>query len=163
MELRELLKLERHIEGVIVGAMEGACEFIYYSRMAEISNSPRIVVKSIVGSVFQNQKLPITTAPGWIYSAYEGQIVLDVVTNRTLEEDTGAHYTLLGEVRARMQQHALLAWQDEQENSVFPVLIFDIREDSTSDDADDTENLDTTTLTYNVLFSINPTSIPEDI
>jgi hypothetical protein len=113
--------------------------------------------------VFQNQKLPITTAPGWIYSAYEGRIELDVVTNRSLEADTGAHYTLLGEVRARMQQHALIAWQDDQENSTFPILIFDIREDGTSDDVEDLENLDTSKLIYNVLFSINPTSLPTDL
>lgn len=160
MNLPELLQLERHVESTFAGLLADACENVYRSRQTDSNKTPRISIKAINGGIFQNQKLPIFTAPRWIYSAYQGRVELTIATNRTTEEDTDAHYILIGDVRARCHQHNIETWQNDRAYYAPPVFVFDIREGETSDDVQDTENLDMTKISFNILFSINPTQLP---
>ena len=163
MDFPLIMQLERHVEATFFGVLTGVCENVYQSRQTNINASPRVTIKAITGEVFQRQKLPISIPPGWIYSAYEGQVQITVVTNRTTEAKSDAHYTLIGEVRERCQQYNMNAWQNATPEGTLPVLVFDIREGGTSDEIQDTEDLDLTQISFNILFSINPAVLPTNL
>lgn len=166
MDLSEILQLEKNVENTMMGVLSAACENVYHSRQVDINATPRISFKAVIGPEFQNQKLIISQDPGWIYSSYAGVIKSTVSTNRTTEQKSDAHNETLGVARLRHHQFYVNQWQEAQsavDPATLPLLIFDIRPAENEDDEEDTDDIDNTTLTHTILFSINPAALPTNL
>jgi hypothetical protein len=162
MELSEILQLEENAEAVLIGALESVCPNIYGSRQVDTSESPRISCSVIVGAQFQEQKLTIGVEPYSVHSAYECRAELVVTTNRTSEETTGAHNTLVGKVAQRLNEFYLLRYQNEQlagNSAALPCLVTQVKPAESDNSEQDTENLDNTALAITFILVINPAAL----
>jgi len=163
MTIDEILRFEFHVEAVFSDLLNGAAENIYPSRSSDINNTPRIELKAVtLGITQERQKLIINTPPGWIYSAFNGNLITKISTNRTTENRSEAHATVVGLTRSRLQQFSLQAWNDAQTSDI-PIIVYDIREGETDDSVNDDDNVDVTQITHNIQFSINPNALPETL
>lgn len=159
MNLEELLQLEKHLETGFTGLLKTVCANSDSSRSIDTSSSPRIEIKCYVGEVFQRQSHLLNSGEQ-IYDTYNGRVELKLKTNRHTEDKSDAHHVLIGQTRAKCQQFNVRGtWKQYQDD----VLVFDIREAGTDQSIVDTDDMDVTRLTFNLLFSINPASWPENL
>lgn len=156
------MQFERHLEACVIAILSAICPNNYPSRTVDTAQTPRTEIKAVCLGIFQNQKLSISAAPGWIYSAYAGTLEITVKTNRTTEKKSGAHYELLGDVRANLQQFAIDSWNLENSAEI-PIAITDIREGETEDSFVDQDDIDTTKFTQNIIFAINPLMLQDNL
>jgi hypothetical protein len=162
MELSEILQLEENAEAVLIGALESVCPNIYGSRQSDTNESPRISCAVKVGAQFQEQKLTIGVEPFFVYSAYECRAEFVVTTNRTSEETTGAHNTLVGKVAQRLSEYYLNQYQNDQlavSSAALPCLVTQAKPAECENAEQDMENLDNTTLAITFILVINPAAL----
>jgi hypothetical protein len=159
MTLGEIHQFEKNAESIMVGVLGDICQNVYRSRQVDVNQSPRLSVKAVIGAQFQNQKLNITEAPGFIYSAYECGLQVTVTTNRTTDEKSDFHNALLGQTRMQCSQFYVDAWQEEQPDAL-PNLITQLKPAQNDDDVADTEDLDNSKLTFTFILVINPQAFP---
>ena len=159
MNLDDLFQFEKNLEAAFAGILSTATPHVYLSRSTDSNQSPRLEIKATVGQT-QNHAKSMIDRGRWVYDTYDGTIEVNVVTNRTSEAKSDAHYKLVGQVRARMQ----LYWVTQEwvkQNS--PLLVMDVREASSDASFVDENDLDTSTLTFAIYFSINPNAWPTNL
>lgn len=159
MNLDTLFQFENHLEAAFSGILETATPNVFLSRVTDASKSPRLDIRASVVEGLNHAKQMIDGVR-WVYDTYTGEIEVKVVTNRTSEEKSNAHNVLKGQVRARMQ----LYWVTQEwtkQNS--PLLVMDVREASNTTSERDEQDLDTSILTYALIFSINPKAWPTNL
>lgn len=158
MDLAELLQLELHVENGFAGALKGAVPQVNPSQSSETAKTPRIDLKAVIGAVHGQRKL--LTSGREMFNVWNGQLQTTAVTNRTSERRSEAHNRMLGEIRARCQRFAILPeWNKYSE----AILLMDIREDGTEDSVEDSNDLDKTQINWQILFSLDPAAIPNNI
>ena len=159
MNLDDLFQFEKNLESAFCGILKTATPNVYLSRSSDISQSPRLEIKATVGQT-QNHAKSMIDRVRWVYDTYDGAIEVKITTNRTSEAKSDAHYKLVGQVRARMQ----LYWITQEwvkQNS--PLLVMDVREASSDASFVDENDLDISTLTFAIYFSINPKAWPTNL
>ena len=159
MNLDDLFQFEKNLEAAFSGILSTATPHVYLSRSTDTNQSPRLEIKATVGQT-QNHAKGMIDRVRWVYDTYDGTIEVKVVTNRTSEAKSDAHYKLIGQVRARMQLYWITQEWTKQNS---PLLVMDVREASSDTSFDDEMNLDTSTLTFAIYFSINPNAWPNNL
>lgn len=157
MTTEELYQFEHWLELGFAGILAGTCPKIYKSREPLDLESPRIEIKAIVGNAMDHSK---TFGDGSdAYDAFDGSLEITVVTNRSTTEGTMTHDQLLGAVRSRLTmrylKHNATNWQSP---AVAPA---DLRAQGTVDSFFDGDCIDTTVLSYYLVFSVKQTAWPD--
>jgi len=159
MNTDEIFQFEKNLEAAFAGILSTATPHVFLSRTTDVAKSPRLDIRATVGQT-QNHAKAMIDRVRWVYDTYDGAIEVKITTNRTSEEKSDAHYKLVGQVRARMQ----LYWITQEwakQNS--PLLVMDVREASSDASFVDENDLDTSTLTFAIYFSINPKVWPPNL
>lgn len=152
--LAEIMQTEKHVEDGFVAVLKGACPSVYRPRDRRDDSNPKIVLRVIQGKVGLHQHLLASSAIVW--DTWEGMLETSVTSNRTTEDGMPTHDQILGELRARLQLHALaLTWKNPY------VRLTDIREDGTDVDVEIDSNLDITKINWQLLYNINPAVWPQ--
>lgn len=159
MNLDTLFQFESHLENAFKGILQTATPNVYLSRSTDNSESPRLDIRASVVEGLNHAKLAVDGVR-WVYDTYTGEIEVKVVTNRTTEEKSNAHNILKGQVRARMQLY-YVTQEWAKQNS--PLLIMDVREASNTTSEADEDDLDTSILTYALIFCISPNAWPTNL
>ena len=159
MSIDEIFQLEKHLETAFAGILATATPHVFLSRSVDVAKSPRLDVKTTIGQSLNHAKAMIDRVR-WIYDAYEGEMKIKVVTNRTAEEKSDAHYKLIGQLRARMQLYYVTQEWTKQNS---PLIIKDVRETSSTTNEVDENDLDISELTFYVLFGINAKVWPPNL
>jgi len=159
MSTDEIFKFENNLESSFCGILKTATPHVYLSRMVDSAQSPRLEIKATTGQTQNHAKLAVDRVR-WVYDTYDGTIEVKIVTNRTSEAKSDAHAKLVGQARARMQLYYITQEWTKQNS---PLLVMDVREASSDTSFDDEMNLDTSTLTFAIYFSINPNAWPTNL
>lgn len=159
MNLDTLFQFENHLENAFKGILKTATPNVYLSRSTDNSESPRLDIRASVVEGLNHAKLAIDGVR-FVYDTYAGEIEIKVVTNRTTEEKSNAHNVLKGQVRARMQLYYVTQEWTKQNS---PLLIMDVREASNTTSESDEDDLDTSILTYALIFCINSNAWPTNL
>ena len=148
--LAEILQTEKHAENGFVSALNSSLpDGVFRSRDRRDDKTPRITLKVVQGKVGTHQHL--LTSGAIVWDTWDGMLTTELVTNRTTEEGLPTHDQLLGELRARLQLHAIsLTWRNPF------VRLTDIREEGTDDSVEADSNLDITKINWFILYNINP-------
>jgi hypothetical protein len=155
--LNVILQFERWLEEGFREILASVAPNVYTSRDIKTANSPRItILANIIG--LASMHVHPTTGGNSIYDAFEGEIEVEVETNRATEAKSNAHYELLGGVRAAMIDYlAQGAW-----NQSNPLRITDIRPQEAPHTVDE-DNLDSTKLSFYIVFNVNPSQWPDNL
>ena len=159
MNLDTLFQFESHLESAFKGILQTATPNVYLSRSTDDAQSPRLDIRASVVEGLNHSRLAIDGVR-FVYDTYTGEIEVKVVTNRTSEEKSNAHNILKGQVRARLQQYYVTQEWTKQNS---PLLIMDVREASNTTSEADEDDLDTSILTYAIIFSISPNAWPTNL
>tara|TARA_R110000868_G_scaffold202766_1_gene450537 strand:+ start:126 stop:593 length:468 start_codon:yes stop_codon:yes gene_type:complete len=154
MTLDELYQFERWTEEGFAAILAGVCPKIYASREPCDLESPRVEIKAVIGPALQHSK-SFTSGSTDAYDAFEAALEITIVTNRTGNEWTMNHPRLIGSVRSRLTMRYLIGrWSS-------PVVVpADLRATGTADTFSDENDIDTTSLTYYLVFNVAPTAWP---
>lgn len=164
MSLATVLQFEKHLETGFIELLSGACQHIYGSLSSELAESPRVTVRATVGEINGNHEHVFEDGGAdegghfrSAYDAYNASVECIIETNRITEEKSDAHYSLIGEVRAKMQRdYAVLNW-----NQGNPIAInTDLREVGSIRAVNDEKTIDSTTITFTFVFNVKPESWP---
>ena len=157
MNLDELYQFEHWLETGFKQLLAGVCPSIYGSREASDLVSPRVEIKAVLGPALQHHKASYAGATSE-HDAFEATIEVTIVTNRTGNEGTLNHPRLIGSVRSRLVMRQIVqTWQS-------PVaLIADIRGTGTIDTFSDENDIDFTTISYYLAFSVAPSAWPSNL
>jgi hypothetical protein len=157
MNLDELYQFEHWLEAGFKQLLSGVCPSIYASREAQDLISPRVEIKAVLGPALDHHKATYAGATSE-HDAFEATLEVTVVTNRTGNEGTMNHARLIGSVRSRLVMRQIVqTWQ----SSV--ALIADIRGTGTVDTFTDENDIDTSSLSYYLAFSVAPSAWPTNL
>ena len=159
MNLDTLFQFESHLESAFKGILQTATPNVYLSRETNTAQSPRLDIRASVVEGLNHSRLAIDGVR-FVYDTYTGEIEVKVVTNRTSEEKSNAHNILKGQVRARLHQYYVTQEWTKQNS---PLLIMDVREASNTTSEADEDDLDTSILTYAIIFCISPNAWPTNL
>lgn len=128
----------------------------------ETAVSPRIEIKAVIGSYLEHRHQfrdvvnGNVTADAW--DAYSASMEVTVITNRQDATETGDHRRLISLVRSKLLKWIVInGWNQEI------LVINDARPIGTSDTFVDDQDLDYTTMIYELVFNINPAVWPADL
>lgn len=154
MTLDELYQFERWTEEGFAAILAGICPKIYTSREPCELESPRVEIKAVIGPALNHSK-SFTNGSTDAYDAFEAALEVTIVTNRTGNEWTMNHPRLIGSVRSRLtMRHLIGRWTS-------PVVVpADLRATGTADTFSDENDIDTTSITYYLVFNVAPTAWP---
>jgi hypothetical protein len=154
MTTEELYRWEHWLELGFAGILAGACPLIYKSREASELQSPRIEIKAIAGPVMDHSRSFQDGSTA--YDAFEASLEITIVTNRSGNEGTMNHASLIGIVRSRMTMRQLC--KEWQSPALAPV---DLRATGTADTFSDENDIDTTVLTYYTANTVKQSAWPD--
>ena len=157
MNLDELYQFEKLLETGFAQLLAGVCPDIYTSREAAELVSPRVEIKAVLGPALQHHKASYAGSTSE-HDAFEATLEVTIATNRTGNEGTLNHPRLIGSVRSRLVMRQIVqTWKS-------PVaLIADIRGTGTIDTFSDENDIDFTTLSYYLTFSVAPSAWPTNL
>ena len=155
--LEEIFSFEQNIEDGFKGILIAAGFDTFSSREAREFQSPAVSLWFQNGAVAANDQHAIdahTQGRFHPFKTYTGVLSTEVITNRITRN---FHTEMLGRVRMNLQMFRLakLWCKYEQIN-----LILDIREGGTVDTFEDENSLDHTTISWNVLHTVNNNAWP---
>lgn len=167
MIIEEILQIEKWGEEGFCGVLKDACDNVYRSRDKRTAESPRITVKMIQGEE-EGHVFLFEATNTYQPDTWKAELEVEIATNRTTETKSDAHYILLGQVRSRLRMQQLCPLPND---NVIPerwtkhqsvLLLSSIKATGTKNDVSDPEDLDKTTLTFELLCYINPTAWPSN-
>jgi len=160
--LDELYKFEEHLESGFIALLNNVGIFnAYAERCPDDLTTPYVTVKATSGGVEVTGHRHVHIFPdgSQTWDAYQGTLETEVVTNR-LDDKTNYHHLALGKMRRALQLFILQqTWFNYQQ----VILITDIREQGTIHTWVDDDNLDHTTLSWFLVFNINPAAWPSNV
>ena len=131
------------------------------SRSQTVFNAPYISLWYQNGAVVESNQHQVAFSgvswPGRMmpFNSYTGVLTTELVTNRTVTNAT-PHTTLIAQMRAAMQLFNVYKnWNQDI------LYVLDIREGGTVDTWEDEQGLDHTTITWNMIHSINEAAWPD--
>jgi len=161
--LKDIFQFERWLEEGFKEILTGIVESIYTSLNTTTAQTPRIVIRAIVEGI--NGKHEHVFTDGGedegghfrsVFDAYDAIIETEIVTNRTTEEKSNAHFEVVGAVRSLMQRDGVyLNWPNSS-----PLMVNDVRQNESERDVDNELNLDRMAIKHYVLFNVKPESWP---
>jgi len=163
MDIQDIFCFERHLEQGFIALLQGLAPNIYGSRDTRTAASPRMTVKAVVGGIADRHVHPFPSGK-FAYDCYLGNLSVEIVTNRTTAnipptQQPGEHQALTGRARAALEFYRIVdTWAAVQQT----VIITDIYADGTEDSFQDND-LDYTTLSFNLVFNVNPAAWPENL
>lgn len=158
LPLNQLLQFERWLEEGFREILANVAPNNYTSRDVNTQASPRTTTLATIGEVAALHVHP-TTGGNSIYDAFEGEIEVEVATNRTTESKSNVQYEVIGAVRAAMVDY-LVQRNWNQQN---PLRITDVRPVSAEHTVDTENNLDLTAMKFYILFNVNPDQWPDNL
>lgn len=157
--LEQLFSFEANIESGFAALLnaEGLPQ-AHSSRSTDVFKSPFIALWFQNGEVVANNQHPIAGLDGafFAFNSYTGVLTTECVTQRS-DPKQPAHTLLIAQLRVNLQMFRIRnLWGKYQAIS----LITDIREAGTLDTWEDESGLDHTTISWNVLHSLNKNAWP---
>ncbi len=157
-----LFSIESDLEPAFKYLFETVCKIanVYLSRERTDAKTPRVELKVIVGQIPRDKAHVHNFNDGirWAFDTWTGtRLKIDVVTQR--EANGGQHTILLGKIRAALQIYSLV--------DTWPLCgakyqtLTDIREAGSQDTVDSENNLDTTTIIFELVTNIRTDVWPE--
>ncbi len=155
LPLSELMQFERWLEDGFKDILIAVAPNTFTSRDNGTSATPRLTITATIGELASAHVHP-TTNGNSVYDAFEGEVEVEVETNRVTEAKSNAHYEAIGCTRAAMIDYlARSKW-----STTNPLRIDDIRPVSAEHTVDLEDNLDSTKLKFYICFNVNPSQWP---
>lgn len=158
LPLNQLLQFERWLEEGFREILANVAPNNYTSRDTNTQESPRTTTLATIGEIASGHVHP-TTGGNSIYDAFEGEMEVEVATNRTTEAKSDKQYEIIGGVRAAMVDY--LVQRNWNQNN--PMRITDVRPTGAEHTVDAENNLDLTAMKFYIVFNVEPSQWPDNL